>query len=160
MRLRVGHGFDVHAFGSGDHITLGGIHIPFKKGIIAHSDGDVLLHALCDAILGALSLGDIGEHFPDTDAQYKGVNSLVLLRTVYALALTRGWQLSNADITVVADAPKITPYKSSMVSTIAAALNVAPDQINIKGTTSEKLGFVGRNEGLAVHATVLLTTAQ
>ena len=156
MKIRVGHGYDVHAFGSGNHITLGATEIPFSQGIIAHSDGDVLLHALCDAMLGALALGDIGEHFPDQDPQYKGISSLLLLQRCHSLVIEKGWQVGNIDITVIADNPKISPYKLNMITEISKALNISRDQINIKGTTSEKLGFVGRQEGLAVHATVLL----
>ena len=154
--MRIGQGFDVHRFGDGDHIVLGGVHIPHTHGLIAHSDGDVLLHALCDALLGACALGDIGRHFPDTDAAFKNIDSRVLLRDVYAKVLHSGFELVNADITVIAERPKIAPHVDAMVKTIAGDLGCALSQINVKATTTETLGFTGRREGIAVQATVLL----
>jgi len=160
--LRIGQGLDVHAFDreaeSVDaYVTLAGVRIPHRYPIIAHSDGDVLLHALSDALLGALALGDIGRHFPDTDAQYKGADSRVLLRHVYALIQTHGYQLVNADITVACERPKLAPHNQVMRQHIADDLKVALDQISVKATTTEKLGFTGRQEGILVQATVLLT---
>ncbi len=156
MKLRVGHGYDVHRFGGGDAVTLGGVRIPHDKGVIAHSDGDVALHALCDALLGALALGDIGKHFPDTDPAYKNASSIMLLRQVYALVTVGGFALQNADITVLAEKPKLAPHIPQMQANIAAALAVHPDAIGIKATTSEKIGFIGREEGIAAYAVVLL----
>lgn len=154
--MRIGHGYDVHAFGEGDFITIGGIEIPFTMGLIAHSDGDVLIHALCDALLGAASLGDIGKHFPDTDAQFKNIDSRFLLREVMALLAGRGWQLGNADLTVVAEAPKMAPHIHTMCQYLADDMNASLDQVNVKATTTEKLGFVGREEGIAAYASVLI----
>lgn len=157
MSLRIGHGYDVHAFGPGNSITLANCRIPHNQGVIAHSDGDVVIHALCDAILGALAMGDIGDHFPDTDIKYKGINSGELLTEVYKLAKENGWILCNADITLVAQAPKVSLYKQKMRSNLAELLNCNTDQINIKATTTEHMGYLGRKEGLASHAVVLLT---
>lgn len=154
--MRIGHGYDVHAFGDGDKIVMGGVVIAHERGLIAHSDGDVLLHALCDALLGAVALGDIGKHFPDTDPSFKGADSRALLRMVYAKVKAKGYRLANADMTVVAQAPKMAPYISNMVSTIAQDLEAEIDQVNVKATTTEKLGFTGRKEGIAAHAVVLL----
>lgn len=154
--MRIGHGYDVHAFGRGDKIIIGGVVIPHSRGLIAHSDGDVLLHALCDALLGAAALGDIGRHFPDTDPQYKNANSRTLLQLVYARVKKAGWKLANADMTVVAQAPRMARHIEYMVNNIAQDLNVQPGQINVKATTTEKLGFTGREEGIAAHAVVLL----
>ncbi|MFI8479695.1 2-C-methyl-D-erythritol 2,4-cyclodiphosphate synthase [Pseudomonas sp. NPDC078700] len=154
--MRIGHGYDVHRFGEGDFITLGGIQIPHHFGLIAHSDGDVLLHALADALLGALALGDIGKHFPDTDPSFKGADSRVLLRHVYALIAAKGWLVGNVDATIVAQAPKMAPHIESMRALIAADLQVELEQVNVKATTTEKLGFTGREEGIAVHAVALL----
>lgn len=154
--IRIGQGFDVHAFGPGDHVTLGGVRIPFRQGMVAHSDGDVLLHALADALLGALALGDIGKHFPDTDAQYAGADSRVLLRHVYGLIRDKGYVLANADITVIAQAPKMAPHIDAMRANIAEDLGVPVDEISVKATTTEKLGFTGRGEGIAVQAAVLV----
>ena len=156
QNLRIGQGFDVHAFGPGGHITLGGVKIPHTQGLKAHSDGDVVLHALCDALLGSLALGDIGQHFPDTDSQYAGVDSRELLKQVYALITKQGYTLQNADITVIAQTPKLASHIPSMRETIAADLNVAETDIGIKATTSEHLGFTGRGEGIAVLASVLV----
>ena len=157
--MRIGHGYDVHAFGQGDALILGGVEIPFNRAFIAHSDGDVLIHALIDALLGALALGDIGEHFPDTDGAYKDISSRHLLAMVVSLMRERGYQLGNADITLVAERPKMAPHIESMRLNLSADLGCSMDQINIKATTTEKLGFVGREEGIACHAVVLLNTA-
>ncbi|WP_342243150.1 2-C-methyl-D-erythritol 2,4-cyclodiphosphate synthase [Pseudomonas sp. OTU5201] len=157
--MRIGHGYDVHRFGEGDFITLGGVRIPHKFGLVAHSDGDVLLHALCDALLGAAALGDIGKHFPDTDPQFKGADSRALLRHVLSLVKTKGWKVGNVDGTIVAQAPKMAPHIEVMRANIAADLGVELDQVNVKATTTEKLGFTGREEGIAVHAVALLLPA-
>lgn len=157
--MRIGHGYDVHAFGQGDALILGGVEIPFNRAFIAHSDGDVLIHALIDALLGALALGDIGEHFPDTDGAYKDISSRHLLAMVVSLMRERGYQLGNADITLAAERPKMAPHIESMRLNLSADLGCSMDQINIKATTTEKLGFVGREEGIACHAVVLLNTA-
>ena len=154
--MRIGHGFDVHAFGPGEFITLGGVRIPHTHGLIAHSDGDVLLHALSDALLGAAGLGDIGRHFPDSSAEFKGIDSRVLLRRVVALLRAQGLTVSNADATIIAQAPKMAPHISTMRETIAADLAITPDRINVKATTTERLGYIGRGEGIAVHAVALL----
>ncbi|AGI23416.1 2-C-methyl-D-erythritol 2,4-cyclodiphosphate synthase [Pseudomonas sp. ATCC 13867] len=157
--MRIGHGYDVHRFGEGDFITLGGVRIPHKFGLIAHSDGDVLLHALSDALLGACALGDIGKHFPDTDPQFKGADSRALLRHVLSLVEAKGWKVGNVDTTIIAQAPKIAPHIQTMRETIAADLKVELEQVNVKATTTEKLGFTGREEGIAVHAVALLSRA-
>lgn len=157
--MRIGHGYDVHRFGEGDFITLGGVRIPHQFGLVAHSDGDVLLHALSDALLGACALGDIGKHFPDTDPQFKGADSRALLRHVLSLVEAKGWKVENVDTTIIAQAPKMAPHIQSMRETIAADLKVELDQVNVKATTTEKLGFTGREEGIAVHAVALLGRA-
>jgi len=154
--IRVGQGYDVHRFNDGDHIILGGVKIPYEKGLEAHSDGDVVLHALADAILGAAALGDIGKHFPDTDPEFKGADSRVLLRHVYTIVQQKGYQLINADVTIIAQAPKMLPHVPDMRANIAADLLVDIDFINVKATTTEKLGFEGRKEGIAVQAVVLI----
>ena len=154
--MRIGHGYDVHRFGEGDFITLGGVRIPHKFGLVAHSDGDVLLHALSDALLGACALGDIGKHFPDTDPTFKGADSRALLRLVVGLVQAKGYVVGNVDATIVAQAPKMAPHIEAMRANIAADLEVEPDQVNVKATTTEKLGFTGREEGIAVHAVALL----
>ena len=154
--MRIGHGYDVHAFTSGDHLVLGGVRIPHHKAFAAHSDGDVLIHALCDAILGALALGDIGRHFPDTSDAYKGIDSRVLLREVVALAKERGWVVGNADHTIIAQSPKMAPHIEAMRANLAADLQCGLDQVSVKATTTEKLGFAGREEGIAVHSVVLM----
>ena len=154
--MRIGHGYDVHRFGEGDHIILGGVRIPHHHGLIAHSDGDVLLHALTDALLGAAALGDIGQHFPDTDPRFKGADSRVLLRHALELVNRQGWRVGNVDATIVAQAPKMAPHIVEMRRVIADDLALAPDQVNVKATTTEKLGFTGREEGIAVHAVALL----
>ncbi|WP_111643054.1 2-C-methyl-D-erythritol 2,4-cyclodiphosphate synthase [Marinimicrobium alkaliphilum] len=158
--MRVGQGYDVHAFGSGEKIVIGGVLIPHTQGLVAHSDGDVLLHALCDALLGAAAMGDIGRHFPDTDPQYRNADSRALLRMVYAKLKAAGWRLGNADMTVVAQAPRMARHIDAMVANIAADLEVAPGQINVKATTTERLGFTGREEGIAAQAVVLLNPVQ
>lgn len=157
---RIGHGIDVHRFGEGEFVTLGGVKIPHTHGLIAHSDGDVALHALCDALLGALALGDIGQHFPDTDPRFKGADSRVLLKHVYQLILDRGYQLNNADITVACERPKLAPHNLAMRQSIADVLDVEITQISIKATTTEKLGFTGRQEGILSTATVLISHAK
>ena len=154
--IRVGQGYDVHRFNEGDHIILGGVTIPYERGLEAHSDGDVVLHALADAILGAAALGDIGKHFPDTDPNFKGADSRVLLRHVYNIVKESGYQLVNADVTIIAQAPKMLPHVPAMRANIAADLETDIDFINVKATTTEKLGFEGRKEGIAVQAVVLI----
>ena len=154
--MRIGHGYDVHRFGDGDFITLGGLRIAHDRGLVAHSDGDVVLHALTDAILGAAALGDIGRHFPDTDPQFKGADSRMLLRHALSLVHAKGWQVGNVDVTIAAQAPKLAPHIETMCQRVAEDLQVELDQVNIKATTTEKLGFVGRKEGIAVHAVALL----
>jgi 2-C-methyl-D-erythritol 2,4-cyclodiphosphate synthase len=154
--MRIGHGFDVHKFGGNGPIVLAGVEIDYPQGFIAHSDGDVAIHALCDAILGALCLADIGNHFPDTDGQYENISSRILLRHVVGLMTKKGYQLGNADITIVAQAPKIAPHLLAMRSCLSEDLKAELDQINVKATTTEKLGYTGRKEGIAVHAVVLL----
>ncbi|GIZ11365.1 2-C-methyl-D-erythritol 2,4-cyclodiphosphate synthase [Pseudomonas sp. NCCP-436] len=157
--MRIGHGYDVHRFGEGEFITLGGVRIPHKFGLVAHSDGDVLLHALSDALLGAVALGDIGRHFPDTDPTFKGADSRVLLRHVLALVQDKGYRVGNVDATIIAQTPKMAPHIETMRSHIAEDLGVELDQVNVKATTTEKLGFTGREEGIAVHAVALLVRA-
>lgn len=154
--MRIGHGYDVHAFTEGDHITLGGVRIPHSHAFAAHSDGDVLIHALCDALLGALALGDIGKHFPDTEAEFENIDSRKLLRHVVELMHQQGYRLGNADMTVIAQTPKLATHIDAMRENIAADLQAAIDQVNVKATTTEKLGFAGRKEGIAAHAVVLL----
>ncbi|HOW63285.1 MAG TPA: 2-C-methyl-D-erythritol 2,4-cyclodiphosphate synthase [Candidatus Contendobacter sp.] len=154
--MRIGHGFDVHAFGPGEFITLGGVRIPHTHGLIAHSDGDVLLHALCDALLGAAGLGDIGQHFPDSSAEFKDIDSRILLRRVAALLREQGLAVGNADATIIAQAPRMAPHIPTMREHIAADLAVLPNRINVKATTTERLGYIGRGEGIAVHAVALL----
>ncbi|MCG6573863.1 2-C-methyl-D-erythritol 2,4-cyclodiphosphate synthase [Pseudomonas sp. AF32] len=154
--MRIGHGYDVHRFTEGDFITLGGVRIAHGFGLLAHSDGDVLLHALSDALLGAAALGDIGKHFPDTDPQFKGADSRMLLRHVVSLIHAKGWKVGNVDNTIVAQAPKMAPHIEAMRRMIAEDLQVELDQVNVKATTTEKLGFVGREEGIAVHSVALL----
>lgn len=154
--IRVGQGYDVHRFKDDGLVILGGVTIPYEKGIEAHSDGDVVLHALADALLGAAALGDIGKHFPDTDPEFKGADSRVLLRHVYKIVQEKGYKLINADITIIAQAPKMAPHIPAMCANIAADLLVDVDFINVKATTTEKLGFEGRKEGIAVQAVVLI----
>ncbi len=154
--MRIGHGFDVHKFGGMGPLVLGGVDIPFEHGFIAHSDGDVAIHALCDAILGALCLADIGNHFPDTDGQYENISSRILLRHVVTLMTEKGFQLGNADITIIAQAPKMAPHLLAMRTCLSEDLNSVIEQINVKATTTEKLGYTGRKEGISVHCVVLL----
>jgi 2-C-methyl-D-erythritol 4-phosphate cytidylyltransferase/2-C-methyl-D-erythritol 2,4-cyclodiphosphate synthase len=154
--MRVGQGFDVHAFGEGDHVVLGGVRIAHPKGVVAHSDGDVVIHALCDAILGAMGDGDIGQHFPDSDPRYRGADSRVFLRVVAARMRAAGMKLVNADVTVLAEAPRIAAHRAAMSANLAADLDIPAPLINIKATTTERLGFIGRGEGLAALASVLL----
>lgn len=160
--FKIGHGYDVHRFDNqsrpGD-IMLGGVNVPSEHLLLAHSDGDVVLHAVCDALLGAVALGDIGEHFPDTDEQWKGADSRTLLRHVFSLVSTQGYQLGNLDITIAAQAPRLKDYKAKMAHTIASDLGIDVSQVNVKATTTEKLGFVGRKEGIAVDAVCLLMKA-
>ncbi|HEY0921229.1 MAG TPA: 2-C-methyl-D-erythritol 2,4-cyclodiphosphate synthase [Rheinheimera pacifica] len=157
--MRIGHGFDVHAFGGEGPVTLGGVKIEHTQGLLAHSDGDVVLHALSDALLGAVALGDIGHHFPDTDAAFKGIDSRILLRKVFADVSAAGYKIGNLDITIMAQAPKMAPHINAMRLCIADDLACQLSQVNVKATTTEKLGFVGRKEGIAVEAVVLLVGA-
>ena len=154
--IRIGQGYDVHRFIDEGEVILGGVNIDYEKGLEAHSDGDVVLHALCDALLGAAALGDIGKHFPDTDPEFKGADSRVLLRHIYGIVKEKGYKLINADITIIAQAPKMAPHIVAMCSNIAEDLQVDIDFINVKATTTEKLGFEGRKEGIAVQAVVLI----
>jgi 2-C-methyl-D-erythritol 2,4-cyclodiphosphate synthase len=154
--MRIGHGYDVHQLVSGRPLILGGVQVPHSKGLLGHSDADVLIHAICDACLGAAALGDIGRHFPDSDPRYKGIDSRKLLREVRAKLEAEGWQVQNVDSTIVAQQPKLAAHIPQMVANIAADLEVAASQINVKATTTEKLGFAGREEGIAAHAVVLL----
>ncbi|MGM0858094.1 MAG: 2-C-methyl-D-erythritol 2,4-cyclodiphosphate synthase [Pseudomonadota bacterium] len=154
--MRIGHGFDVHRFGPGDHLMLGGVKVAFDQGFVAHSDGDVLLHAVSDALLGACALGDIGHHFPDTDPAWKGADSRDLLRQVMALVRGEGYNVVNIDATVMAQAPKLAPLVGAMRDAIAADLALSIGQVNVKATTTERLGFTGRGEGIAAEAVVLL----
>jgi 2-C-methyl-D-erythritol 2,4-cyclodiphosphate synthase len=156
MSLRVGIGYDVHAFGPGDHVVLGGVRIAHDAGLLAHSDGDVLIHALCDALLGSLALGDIGRHFPPEDARWRDVDSRELLRAVFAMLVERGWQAANIDSVIVCERPRLAPHIEAMRANLAADLGLAVDAVGVKATTSEKLGFTGRGEGIAAQAVVLL----
>lgn len=156
MKMRIGHGFDVHKFGADKPLILGGVIVPYETGLIAHSDGDVVLHAVSDAILGAMALGDIGKHFPDTDAEYAGADSRVLLRHCYELALNKGYKVGNLDVTVIAQAPKMAPHIEAIRQCLALDLQTPIDDINVKATTTEKLGFTGRKEGIAVESVVLM----
>lgn len=155
-RIRIGHGYDVHAFGDGDSIVLGGVQIPHSKALLAHSDGDVVLHALSDAILGALGLGDIGHHFPDDDPALKGVDSRVLLREVVEHMRAKGYEVGNVDVTIIAQRPKLASHIDAMRANIASDLETDASNCNVKATTTEKLGFAGREEGIAVHAVALI----
>jgi len=157
--MRIGHGYDVHRFGPGGKLVLGGVEVPHDRGLEAHSDGDVLIHAVCDALLGATGQGDIGGHFPDTDPANAGIDSRVLLRRVMTLVQGSGWVLGNLDVTLVAQAPRMAPYIPRMRDNLAADLSVSPAQVNVKATTTERLGFTGREEGIAAHAVVLLQRA-
>ena len=154
--IRIGQGYDVHAFGDGDHVVLGGVRIAHERGVLAHSDGDVVIHALCDALLGALALGDIGVHFPPSDDRWKDCDSRVFLRHCATLLAERGWRLGNADLTVVCERPRVAAHAPAMRANLAADLGVEVDAISVKATTSENLGFTGRGEGLAAMAVALL----
>ena len=157
--MRIGHGFDVHAFEQGDAIMMGGVKIPHSHGLKAHSDGDVALHALADALLGAAALGDIGRHFPDTDEEWSGADSRMLLRHVLRLVADKGYRVGNVVVTIIAQSPKMAPYIDDMRAAIAADLLLRIDDVNVKATTTEKLGYVGRKEGIAVHALALLVSS-
>ena len=157
--MRIGHGYDVHRFGPGDALVLGGVRIPHDHGLVAHSDGDVVIHAVCDALLGALGAGDIGQHFPDTDPANAGIDSRVLLRRVMGLVRDAGWELGNLDVTAIAQVPRLAPHIAEMRENLAVDLRATVAQVNVKATTTENLGFTGRREGIAVHAVVLLKTA-
>ena len=159
MSLSIGSGFDVHAFGEGDHLMLGGVRVPFERGVQAHSDGDVAIHALCDAIFGALALGDIGRHFPPTDARWHGADSRQFLRHAALLMAQHGYALGNADVTVIGEAPKVGPHAQAMRENLAADLASEIGRISVKATTTERLGFCGRGEGIAAQACVLLERA-
>ncbi|MGC7890520.1 MULTISPECIES: 2-C-methyl-D-erythritol 2,4-cyclodiphosphate synthase [Vibrio] len=154
--IRIGHGFDVHKFGGEGPVIIGGIAVPYEQGLIAHSDGDVALHALSDALLGAIAAGDIGRHFPDTDDKWKGADSRELLKDVYRRVKAQGYRLGNADVTIIAQVPKMAPYIEAMCAAIAQDLETTLDNINVKATTTERLGFTGRKEGIACEAVVLL----
>lgn len=157
--MRIGHGYDAHRFEAGKPLVLGGVKIPYEYGLLAHSDGDVALHALCDALLGAIGQGDIGQHFPDTSDDYKNIDSRILLRQVYALVQQEGLKIGNVDLTIIAQVPKLAPYIAGMASCIANDLDADASLINIKATTTEGMGFVGRKEGIETHAVVLLISA-
>ena len=159
MQFRIGQGYDVHAFGDGDHVMLGGVRVPHARGVQAHSDGDVVLHALCDAILGALALGDIGKHFPPTDERWKDADSRAFLRHCDSLIRERGWRVGNCDISVICERPKVGPHAQAMRERIAEDLGIAVDAVSVKATTSEQLGFTGRREGIAALASVTLVAA-
>ena len=154
--MRIGHGYDVHRLVEGRPLILGGVTIPYEKGLLGHSDADVLLHAVSDALLGAAGLGDIGKHFPDTDPQYKGADSMELLRVVVSRVTEKGYRISNIDVTMIAQKPKLRPHIEAMEQNIAAAVGIAPDRVNVKATTEEQLGFTGTGEGMRCHAVCLL----
>lgn len=154
--MRIGHGYDVHRLVEGRPLILGGVHIPYEKGLLGHSDADVLLHAVSDALLGAAGLGDIGKHFPDTDPQYKGADSMELLRIVVSRVLEKGYRISNIDVTMIAQKPKLRPHIEAMEHNIAGAVGIAADRVNVKATTEEQLGFTGTGEGMRCHAVCLL----
>ncbi|HRN62195.1 MAG TPA: 2-C-methyl-D-erythritol 2,4-cyclodiphosphate synthase [Luteimonas sp.] len=157
--IRIGQGYDVHAFTDGDHLMIGGVRVPHERGVLAHSDGDVVLHALCDAMLGALALGDIGTHFPPSDDRWKDADSRAFVRHCDALLRERGWRVGNADVTVVCERPKIGPHAQAMRELIAGDLGIGVDDVGVKATTSERLGFTGRGEGIAALAVCLLVRA-
>lgn len=158
MKFRVGHGYDVHKLVEDRKLIIGGVEIPHYKGLLGHSDADVLAHAICDALLGAVALGDIGKHFPDNDDRYKDIDSLVLLEKVCELIRNKGYEISNVDSTILAQAPKLRPYIDEMRSKLAKAMKLDIDELSVKATTEERLGFTGREEGIAAHAVVLLMT--
>ena len=157
--MRIGSGIDVHAFGPGDFVMLGGVRVPHTHGVVAHSDGDVVLHALCDALLGAAGLGDIGQHFKDTDPQWRGADSKSFVRSIMNMLLIRKLRVGNADITVIAEAPKVGPVREEIRRQVAELLEVPEENVNVKATTTEKLGYLGRKEGIAAQAVVLLVNA-
>lgn len=157
LRMRIGHGFDAHRFGDGDFVVIGGVRIDHERGLEAHSDGDVLIHAICDAMLGAAGLGDIGRHFPDSDARYRDIDSRILLRQVRDTLAERGWRVENLDATLVAQAPRMGPHIDQMLANLAQDTGVSRDRVNVKATTTERMGFTGRGEGIAAHAVVLLS---
>lgn len=159
MNIRIGHGFDVHAFAEDRRLIIGGVDIPHERGLLGHSDADVLLHAICDALLGAAGLGDIGKHFPDSDPQFKGIDSRKLLRHVAELLRRQGWTVANVDATIIAQMPRMAPHIAAMREHIAEDLGVAADQVNVKATTTEKLGFTGRGEGIAAESVCLIARA-
>lgn len=159
MEMRIGHGFDVHAFAEGRRLIIGGVDIPHERGLAGHSDADVLLHAICDALLGAAGLGDIGRHFPDSDPRYKGVDSRELLRHVEGLLGSAGWRVGNVDATLIAQAPRMAPHIPAMQAHIAVDLKVPAEAVNVKATTTERLGFTGRGEGIAAEAVCLINRA-
>lgn len=154
--MRIGHGYDTHRFIAGRPLILGGVNVPYDKGLLAHSDGDVVIHALCDALLGAAALGDIGKHFPDTSKDFKNVDSRILLRQVHELLAQNNHQVLNADITIIAEEPKMAPHIDAMRDNLAADLGLSRDALNVKATTNEKMGFIGNREGIAVHAVAAL----
>ena len=154
--MRIGHGFDAHRFGEGDSVTIGGIAIPHSHGLIAHSDGDVLIHAICDAILGAIALGDIGKHFPDNDPAFKNIDSAELLKSVMQSANNKGYVVGNLDCTVIAQAPRLGAHIPAMQTKLSGLLNAEVDAVNVKATTTEKMGYTGRGEGISAHAVVLM----
>ena len=154
--MRIGHGYDVHAFGEGDHIIIGGVKIPFRYGLLAHSDGDVLIHSLCDALIGAAALGDIGKHFSETDPRFLDINSRKLLRSVVSLIKSKEYSVVNVDITIIAQAPKLAPYVDAMIVNLSSDLESDAGVVNVKATTTENLGFEGRGEGIACHAVALI----
>ena len=154
--MRIGHGFDAHRFGEGDSVTIGGIAIPHSQGLIAHSDGDVLIHAICDAILGAMALGDIGKHFPDNDPAFKNIDSAELLKSVMQSANKKGYVVGNLDCTVIAQSPRLGAHIYAMQTKLAGLLNIEVDAVNVKATTTEKMGYTGRGEGISAHAVVLM----
>jgi 2-C-methyl-D-erythritol 2,4-cyclodiphosphate synthase len=158
--MRVGHGYDVHPLVAGRELILGGVKIPHNKGLAGHSDADALIHAVCDACLGAAGLGDIGRHFPDTDPQYQGIDSRILLRRVKQAIQAQGWQAQNVDITIVAQAPRLAPFMDRMRENLAQDLGISTNGVNVKAGTTEKMGFAGREEGIAVYAVVLLQSAR
>jgi 2-C-methyl-D-erythritol 2,4-cyclodiphosphate synthase len=157
MMIRIGHGFDVHKFGGEGPVIIGGVSIPYEQGLVAHSDGDVALHALCDALLGSIAAGDIGRHFPDTDDEWKGADSRELLKDVYRRVKEQGYQIGNVDVTIMAQAPKMAPHIDAMCQAIAEDLETDIGNVNVKATTTERLGFTGRKEGIASEAVVLIT---
>ena len=159
MKIRVGAGVDVHAFGAGDHVMLGGVRVPHSRAVIAHSDGDVVLHALCDALLGAAGLGDIGQHFPDSDPRWRGASSSRFVTRAMQMLQTAGWRVLNVDISLLAEAPRLAPHREQIRQKLATLLHIDVTAVNLKATTTEHLGFIGREEGIAAQATVLIESA-